>query len=172
MMDRTTRQGTFDRIYKEYYSRLFYFAFNMLRDTDLCKDILEDVFLILWNRIDTVGEINVRSYLFASVRNKIIDNLRHDERHRNYSEEYMRQASIYYTDYTEELKKDRLVEKMITQLHPPTDHILEMCYLQKMKYHEVAQALGISPNTVKKHNTKALKLLRSLYNGEKDTYLD
>ncbi len=172
MTNRTTKQGTFDRIYEEYYSRLFYFAFNMLRDTDLCKDILEDVFLTLWNRIDTVGDINVRSYLFASVHNKIIDTLRHDERHRNYSEEYLRQATVYYTDYSEELKKDRLVEKMIAQLQPPTDLILEMCYLRRMKYHEVARALDISPNTVKKHITKALKLLRNLYNGKKDTYLD
>ncbi len=172
MISRKTSQDTFDRIYKDYYSRLFYFAFNMLRDTDMCKDILEDVFLTLWNHIDDIGDSSIKSYLFASVRNKVIDTLRHDERHRNYSQEYIHQASVYYSDYSEELKKDKLVEDMIAQLHPPTDQILKMCYLERMKYQEVAQALGISPDTVKKHISKALKILRNLYKGEKDTYLD
>ncbi len=172
MTSRDTRQDVFDRIYKDYYLRLFYFAFNMLRDTDICKDILEDAFLTLWNHLDDVGEGAVKSYLFSSVRNKVIDTLRHDERHRNYTQEYIHQASVYYTDYTEELKKDRLVEEMIAQLRPPTDLILKMCYLERMKYQEVAHALGISQDTVKKHISKALKILRNLYKGEKDTYLN
>ena len=61
---------------------------------------------------------------------------------------------------------------MLSQLTPPTDQILEMCYLRRMKYSEAAEALGISPNTVKKHISKALKILRNLYKGVKDTYLE
>lgn len=165
-------QGKFDRIYLLYYRRLFYFAFNMLHDVDACKDVLEDVFLMLWKRLDEVDECDARSYLFTSVRNKVIDLSRKDERTRVFSAEYVRQAEMFYTDYTDELKKDRLVECMIARLSPPTDQILRMCYLERMKYNEVAQVLGISPNTVKKHISKALRILRELYDGKKDTYLD
>lgn len=37
-----------------------------------------------------------------------------------------------------------------------------------MKYAEVAEALDISPNTVKKHIVKALKTLRELYKGKRE----
>ena len=167
-----SQQEWFDRIYKEYYKRLYCFAFNMLRDSDACKDILEDVFLMLWNHINEAETFSIKSYLFASVRNRVVDTKRGDERHKSYSSEYIRQATVYYADYSEEMAQDRLVEQMLSQLTPPTDQILEMCYLRRMKYSEAAEALGISPNTVKKHISKALKILRNLYKGEKDTYLE
>ena len=144
----------------------------MLRDSDACKDILEDVFLMLWNHINEAETFSIKSYLFASVRNRVVDTMRGDERHKSYSSEDIRQATVYYADYSEEMAQDRLVEQMLSQLTPPTDQILEMCYLRRMKYSEAAEALGISPNTVKKHISKALKILRNLYKGEKDTYLE
>lgn len=58
---------------------------------------------------------------------------------------------------------------MLAQLTPPTDQILDMCYLQHMKYAEVAEALHTSTSTVKKHITKALKTLRELYKDKKHT---
>lgn len=57
---------------------------------------------------------------------------------------------------------------MMSQLSPPTDQILEMCYLKRMRYAEVAEALDISPNTVKKHIVKALKTLRERYKGKRE----
>ena len=45
---------------------------------------------------------------------------------------------------------------------------LRLCYLQQKKYAEVAEELNISPDTVKKHIMKALKLLKELYNCEKE----
>lgn len=161
----------FDRIFTSHYNRLFYFALNMLHDADLCHDILDDIFMTLWNNFDGVKEDNITSYLFTSVRNRVTDQLRRGERHRQYTEEYIHTATEFYTDYSEELEKDKLIEQMFAHLNPPTDQILEMCYIKRMKYAEVAEALSISPNTVKKHISKALKILRELYKGKKDTLM-
>ena len=59
----------------------------MLRDSDACKDILEDVFLMLWNHINEAETFCIKSYLFASVRNRVVDTMRGDERHKSYSSE-------------------------------------------------------------------------------------
>ena len=92
----------FERIYAENYTRLYYFALNIIGDREASKDI-----------------------------------------------------------------KERIVEKMMSHLRPPTDKILELCYLQQKKYAEVAEMLGISTSSVKKHIIKALRTLRELY-GSKD----
>ena len=73
---------------------------------------------------------------------------------------------MFYDDYSDE--KDKLVEEMFSHLSPPTDEILRMCYLKRMKYAEVAEQLGISPSTVKKHIMKALRILRELYKDKRE----
>lgn len=56
---------------------------------------------------------------------------------------------------------------MLNSLPPLTRRIIEECYFHKKKYKEVAEEMDISPDTVKKHISKALKLLRNNYNKEK-----
>ena len=156
----------FESIYTENYLRLYYYALHIVNDEEAAKDILNDVFVALWKNIETFQEEHVSAYLMTSVRNRSVDFLRQHVLRHQYTEEYLHTAELFYADYSDE--KDKLVEEMMNQLSPPTDQILRMCYLKRMKYAEVAEALGISPNTVKKHIVKALKTLRELYNGKNE----
>lgn len=156
----------FERIYTENYLRLYYYALHIVNDEEAAKDILNDVFVALWKNIETFKENNFNAYLMTSVRNRAVDFLRHHVLQHQYTEEYLHSAEQFYADYSDE--KDKLVEEMMSQLSPPTDQILEMCYLKRMKYAEVAEILDISPNTVKKHIMKALKTLRELYKGKRE----
>ena len=149
--------------------QLYYFALHIIDNDDACKDLLSDVFANLWNHLDEVADSNVKSYLFTSVHNHAVDIMRRETRQTQYTEEYLRETELYYYEMPDNGDTDRLVAQMFAQLTPPTDQILRMCYLQRMKYAEVAEALQISPNTVKKHISKALKILRELYKDKKDT---
>lgn len=151
--------------------QLYYFALHIIDNDDACKDLLSDVFANLWNHLDEVADSNMKSYLFTSVHNHAVDIMRRETRQTQYNEEYLREAELYYHEMPDNGDTDRLVAQMFAQLTPPTDQILRMCYLQRMKYAEVAESLQISPNTVKKHISKALKILRELYKDKKDTRL-
>lgn len=155
----------FERIYAENYTRLYYFALNIIGDREASKDILNDVFAAVWKGFERLDKTKINTYLLSSVRNRAVDYLRHNIQRAKYDEEYIHTASIYYTEYSED--KERIVEKMMSHLRPPTDKILELCYLQQKKYAEVAEMLGISTSSVKKHIIKALRTLRELY-GSKD----
>lgn len=157
----------FERVYTENYLRLYYYALHIVNDEEAAKDILNDVFVALWKNIETFKENNFNAYLMTSLRNRAVDFLRHHVLQHQYTEEYLYTAEQFYADYSDE--KDKLVEEMMSQLSPPTDQILEMCYLKRMKYAEVAEALDISPNTVKKHIVKALKTLRERYKGKRES---
>ena len=166
MVDSQFNRERFEKIYTENYLRLYYYALHIVNDEEVAKDILNDVFTAFWNNIDKVMGENQNAYLMTSVRNRAVDHLRHTLLENQYSDAYLHEAELYYEDYSDE--KEQLVEKMIGQLSPPTDKILRMCYLKRMKYAEVAEALDISPNTVKKHIVKALKTLRELYKGKNE----
>ena len=155
----------FEEIYTGRYTRLYYYALHIVNDESVAKDILNDVFAALWKNIATVKPEQINAYLLTSVRNRSVDHLRHQIMQDQYSDEYLHTVDEYYDDYNDE--KDRIVEEMLAQLSPPTDEILEMCYLKRMKYAEVAEKLDISTSTVKKHIVKALKILRERYKDKK-----
>ena len=146
---------------------MYYYALHFVDDEDVCKDLLNDVYTSLWNHIDKIAPDTLYAYLATSLRNGIFDYMRHNKQQARYTEEYIHVAEQFYTHYSSD--DELIVEQMLAQLTPPTDQILDMCYLQHMKYAEVAEALHISTSTVKKHITKALKTLRELYKDKEHT---
>mgnify|MGYP002672522963 CR=1 FL=1 len=166
MFESLTYKRRFEEIYTGHYTRLYYYALHIVNDESVAKDILNDVFAALWKNIATVKPEQINAYLLTSVRNRSVDHLRHQIMQDQYSDEYLHTVDEYYDDYNDE--KDRIVEEMLAQLSPPTDEILEMCYLKRMKYAEVAEKLDISTSTVKKHIVKALKMLRERYKDKKE----
>ncbi|MGN0282935.1 MAG: RNA polymerase sigma factor [Prevotella sp.] len=169
MIKQMVYQRRFEKIYGDNYSRLYYFALSILANEDDCRDIIDDIFLNVWNNIADIDMANVTTYLMSAVHNRAIDLMRRDKLHRHYSDEYIRQATEIYSDYSIEREKDMLVEEMLDRLKPPTDEILRLCYLERKKYAEVAEAMNISQHTVKKHISKALKMLREIYKGKNST---
>lgn len=161
MFESLTYKRRFEEIYTGHYTRLYYYALHIVNDESVAKDILNDVFAALWKNIATIRSEQINAYLLTSVRNRSVDHLRHQIMQDQYSAEYLHTAEVFYDEYSDE--KDRIVEEMLAQLSPPTDEILEMCYLKRMKYAEVAEKLDISTSTVKKHIVKALKILRERY---------
>lgn len=157
----------FERIYKDYYQRLYFQAMSITGDKEASKDIVEDVFMRLWNNIRKVDESRIDAYLSASISHGAIDFLRREIKVRTHNQEYSRLALGNGTDESDEMEKEKLVYKMLSLFNSPTRTILELRYIEGMKYEEIAVVQGISINTVKKHLVKALKKLRELYNSKK-----
>src|SRR3546814_8027059 len=67
-------EAAFTYLYSTYYSPLYLHAYNRLRDREAAKDIIQDLFTNIWSNREVV-QINegISSYLYAAVRNRIID---------------------------------------------------------------------------------------------------
>ena len=62
--------------FRKYYQSLCYFALNMVRDGDLCEDIVQEVFVkIITSGVEFGSELHFRQYVYAAVRNQCIDHL-------------------------------------------------------------------------------------------------
>lgn len=67
----------------------------------------------------------------------------------------------------EQMDDSALVQKALATLAQPTRQILQACYIDGLKYAEVATLMGISIATVKKHMVRALRMLREYKNSIK-----
>jgi RNA polymerase sigma-70 factor (family 1) len=61
----------FEDIYKKYWSELYLFAYNMLRDPDLAKDVVQEVFVPLVSRRKQEEILDIRSFLIQAVKYQI-----------------------------------------------------------------------------------------------------
>lgn len=58
----------------EYADMLYNYALQRIKDTDTAKDLVQDTFLAAWRNIDNyTGEASVKTWLFAILKNKLID---------------------------------------------------------------------------------------------------
>lgn len=163
-MDRSSR---FDTLYRNTYRHLFLFAYEITGDREACRDIISETFVNLWNKKGNDIEDVTLAYLKVAVRNGCVSWLRHKVVERKYEADYIHAIHEYSMDDVTVKKKDKLVRLMLSHVpSPPTREILIECYLNRKTYHEVAKEMGISPDTVKKHISKSLKILRALFEGK------
>lgn len=163
-----TRQN-FERLFREYYSRLYYFAYDFTEDTEVSKDIVSEVFTSIWNNKENIEKDKVVGYLFVSVRNQALNYIKHQKQLGDYYAVCM-QVADEEGDEGLELIDERIAEMSseIDKMPLRTKYILEECYFHHKKYKEVADVLGITTDGVKKHIVKALSMLRDHFNVKKN----
>lgn len=160
---------TYETFFRQNYNDAYQLAFGLLRDEEACKDVVSDAFellLKLYNSGKT--ERFTVSYLMTTVKNKAIDEIR--KRH-------SRDRYTYYilhhhdTDTVNDLimqeRKKQVDEIMdaLDRLTPKTLRVMKACFVERKKYREVAEELGISKSTVKKHVMDALRRLRDQFDN-------
>lgn len=163
-----TQTYSFEQLYKKNYTSLYYYAFRFITDEEVCKDIVNDVFEKAWQNFGKMNPETASAYLYAQVRNRCIDHLRHQQVEEQYADFY-RVITEKDVDTSPDEREERLqrIEAFIEQLKDPTKTILKECYYENKKYQEVAEKWGISTSGVKKHIMKALKMLREEFGIKK-----
>ena len=166
-----SREGEFERIFRECYAQLYAFAIGLVREDELCRDILSDSFEILWNHLDEIDEARQKSYLYRTVRNKCTDWARSRLSQQRYE-------IFFKTIYGDESDDDGTMLKetednidkiyrLMDTLTPQTRRILDECYFKGRRQADVAEELDISVSAVKKHIAQAMKVFKSNLNLKK-----
>jgi len=152
----------FVEIYNRYWSPLFAAAYNRIRDKEICKEAVQDVFTAFWTKRSTLLlEVGLSNYLFRSIRHQVIDHFRKQAIRRAYNtrptEETVDDSNmqrILLMDLQQSL--DRLVE----DLPDKCKSVYRLSKIEHRSNKEIAKILDISEKTVEGHLTKALKILR------------
>ena len=151
----------FHTLFVEMYPKLVRYAAALMTDADEARDIVSDVFERAWQRHATLDDESGHAWLYAAVRNACLNRLKHLQVEREHLEAVIEATRADMADnYRQHEVLLRRTEEIAHSLPEPTRSILRMCYWDKQTYRQVAEHLGISPDTVKKHISKALRTLR------------
>lgn len=157
-------------LFRENYSRYYYFALNFIEDAEIVKDVISEVFLSVWRNHENIQKSKLRSYIFMSIRNKCLTQLK-NKRPLDFVEDVSSFQCGHIVDSEDEWKQkeERILEmeKVVSGMPPRTRYILEQFYYQHRSYRDIAEELDISTEGIKKQLVKALSILRDHFNINK-----
>ncbi len=155
----------FDKVYELYSHKLFSFVFKILKNEADTDDIVQEVFVRIWESRDKLEDYKLlNSYIFTIAYNNSIDLIRKRINNNKYLEHLKYSAVINATpNLISEIEFNELntqVQKLIAQLPERQKQVYLLHKEDGLTYPEIAEKLGISKNTVENHIAKALKYLR------------
>ncbi|WP_316823084.1 RNA polymerase sigma-70 factor [Pedobacter gandavensis] len=157
----------FAEIYKRYSSVLFLHARHMLREEEGAKDVIQELFATVWSNYNQIDlSINLSAYLYKSVRNIILNMVRHDKVKEAYLADlgtFVEQGTVQTDELVRYKDLKRRIEEEIRQMPPKMRVIFELSRNENLTHGEIAARLGISTTTVKKQVSNAVGILRKKF---------
>ncbi len=157
----------FKQFFETHYSPLCNLAYRIIGDIDKSEDIVQDVFVKVWNNRDQLDkDRNIKSLVYTMVKNHSLEVLRRDGiglrvvRIISKTEEDS-QSNIQ----EEEIENYKLLDQIyvsIRQLPPKCGEVFTLSKVNGLTYTQIAERMNISVKTVENHMGKALKLLREM----------
>ncbi|TKG95614.1 RNA polymerase sigma-70 factor [Puteibacter caeruleilacunae] len=160
---------SYSECFESMYPGLCSFATRFVLESEVAEDLVQDVFVRLWNRTDKFDSVSgVKVFLYQATRNICLNYLEHQKVKNKYVQEKIREIQSDSSYIREVIKEEThlQIRNAIQTLPPQTRKVLLMS-LQDLKNKEIAEDLGISINTVKTHKSKAYDVLREAL---KDVY--
>lgn len=156
---------SFSALYKTHYAALYNYGCHLVRDNNLVKDSIHDLFFTLWkNRDQLAVPLSVRHYLFTAFKRKIIDLTRRQGRFSDgYQEsdfEIMR--SPEYDLIHEQAHEERVgqLQRALNGLTKRQREAIYLRYFENMTYPELASVLECDVNSVYVLMSRAMEALR------------
>jgi len=159
--------AAFNAIYDRYSKMLYLFIHSKLDATEISKDVLQELFISLWEkRHSLILKESLKAYLYQVARHKIIDIYRKNATYRKYLQQLIEHFDAQPHSITETVDNKARTQELFEAINHLPDRMKEIFMLSRfenLSVEQISTHLGLSQQTVKNQITKALKILRTSY---------
>ena len=151
----------FEAIYNAYAKDIRRFLFYKTQDVDKAEDILQEVFIKLWENCSKVDYHKVKSYVYSIANNMFLNEKKHEKVVLNFNNNNGKFDTNESPEYI--LLEKEFMEKLentISALPEKQREVFLLNRIEKKKYKEIALHLDISVKAVEKRMHQALLVMR------------
>ena len=155
----------FDKIFLKYYASLFAFSMKFVKDEAIASDIVQNIFLSLWERKKLfTNDHKLKAYLFQSVKNNCLNQLKHTKIVQKYEKLSLLEVEYYQSGETSLIEQEGLstIYKAIDSLSDIHKEVIELSRFEGLKNKEIAERLNLPVRTVETRLFRALAALREM----------
>ncbi len=164
-------EHAFELLFKKLFPRLNDFARNILNDDQLSQDIVQDVFIKVWEKKASIEPINIEAFIFRVLKNQCINHFKFEQLVENKKvnlKELKDMEELYRIDFMKD-EPYQLIEKelqneldfILNTLPKRCKEVFILSRVEGLKNKEIAEKLQIHIKNVEKHITKALSIYRT-----------
>lgn len=154
----------FQELYARYWERVFAICVNRLSNQVIAEDLVQDIFLSIWEHKKIHDIINIEAYLFQSVKFSVIKNIHKSSRLSLMDNEHMGILDKVSDLNIDEVLNSKIVEDLVFQavekLPERTKIIFQYSRIDHLTSTQIADKLNISRRTVENQISNALRSLR------------
>ncbi|MDB5208285.1 MAG: polymerase, sigma-24 subunit, subfamily [Flavisolibacter sp.] len=157
-------RDAFVQLYNHYHHPLYIFILRFVKIPGTAEDILQDVFLKIWEIRSRVNpELSLNAYLYRISRNAVFKLLKKTATDDDMRSELMQQLDsdteaphikLQWKQY------NNILQQAINHLPPQRQKVFKLCREEGKTYDQAATELGISKNTIKEHMVSAMKSIK------------
>ena len=156
---------SFDALYYQYHQAVYANIWKMVKLREVAEDILQEVFMALWQNRHKLDPEKVAGWLFVTSHNKTIKYLKKTRKEQAVS---LEKATLYNTACEEEpISEDgynfqlSIVEEAVNCLPARKKAVFILCRYEGKSYEDVAHILGISVNSVKDYLKQSNRFIKT-----------
>lgn len=168
--------SSFEELFRFYYPRMRRYAIHFLQNEEEANDLIQDVFLQLWDRRDQLQEEkNIVAFLFTLLKNKCLNSLKK----KVVENKYLQKQSLFETERlyalsfaqsvdfkSMESQLNLEIESLIAQMPEKCGMVFRLKWVEGKKIKEIATLLDISTTMVDKHLARGMEIARKKINPD------
>ena len=165
-------EKAFYTLYVMLFSNLVRYVRQMVKDTFLAEDIVQEVFIKIWRDRDAIHIVGqVQTYIYKMAHHASLNKLQHlatsknkvnrtvnDEEWQFIRDNY--QVDDFIIERIEMEETDATIRWVVETLPAKCKEVFMLSRYEEMNNEEIAQKLGISVHTVRTHLYHALEIIR------------
>ncbi len=154
----------FYAIYQSYSKPMYLRMMNMVRDADVVEDLLQDLFIKLWIKRETLDtEKSFQSYMYTVAQNLVYNYFRKISNEQALIKSLIVTGADHWLNGSELLENKQareMLQMAINQLTSQRKQVFNLVKIDGKTYEEAGEIMGISRATVNTHMTKATQSIK------------
>ena len=152
----------------KYYNELFVFVHNQTNDVEMTKDVLQEIFMRLYNNLSKYDskKASYRTWMYRVSSNYVFSYLKkHKYYIKNYDFNYVSTEEDVLESCIQEEDVKNVVSLMKKVLNPKHYQIMILHFFSELTIPEIAESLGVAEKTVRNTISLSIKKIRNQIGG-------
>lgn len=160
-------QENYNKLFRDLYAPVTKYVYYKCGNLQQAEDIVQSVFIKLWELCATISFYKAKSYVYTSVNNSFLNSVQHNKVVLKYRQGLSERIEYENPEYLIEVSEFRAkLIKAINELPEKEREVFLLSRVEKKTYSEIAEMTELTVKAIERRMSKALLILRNVLGKE------
>jgi len=160
---RQDNEQAFAELVRRYWKTVHAMVYARVRSLDATEEIVQNVFISIWDKRSSLAIHNIPAYLYATTKNRVINYIQSQLTYRKHWEYYKQFIKRDENVTEQDVQVNEIMEALesgINDLPAKSKKIFQLHQREGLSIAEIASSLNLSEKAIQYHLTQTTKRLR------------